>query len=216
MGTINSVQMIHKRTLLTFILLCFFLLVQKTIGQEESSLRIHGSAGLSAMSEKSFGSGFWSSLGFSIPIKNDLFLSFNFGAWKTQVNAHADLLQNGSLSVSPFFVLLQYHLVSNHSIYPYLFIGGGYIFSSFRMEDVDSIPETILSQKVDNSPGGQVGAGIQLNVSKRMSLNADISYFISKTSGTTTIQDPNFGTTTDDFSLNLSGLNLQFGIKYLL
>ncbi len=208
--------MIHKQSFSTFFLICFFLFTQNVIGQEESSLSFHGSAGLSSMSEKSFSSGFWSGFGFSIPIKNGLFLSFQFGTWKSQVSTKAHLFQSGILSVSPFFVFFQYHFRSNQSIHPYLFIGGGYIFSNFRMEDLSTIPEINLSQKVDNSPGGQVGAGIQLSLSKRISLNADVSYLYSKTSGTTTIRDLNFGTTTDDFSFYLSALILQLGIKFLI
>jgi len=205
-----------KRTLLTFFLLCFFLLIQNAVGQEETSMRIHGSIGLSSMSEKSFGSGFWSGFGFSVPMNKDVHFSFNFGAWKSQVSAKPDGLQDGSLTVSPFFVSFQYFLASNRSICPYLFIGGGYIFSSFRMEDLITIPEITLSQKVDNSPGGQAGAGIQLKVSKRISLSADVSYLYSKTSGTTTLQDLNFGTTTEDFSLIISALIFQIGIKFLI
>lgn len=207
----------QKRTFLTFFLLCFFLLIQNVTGQEETSMRIHGSIGLSSMSEKSYGSGFWSGFGFSFLIKKDVHLSFNFGACNSQVTAKPDGLQNGSLTVNPFFVSL--HYFPGHEdrlIYPYLFIGGGYIFTSFRMEDVVTIPEITLSQKVDNSPGGQVGAGIQLKVSKRISLSADVSYLYNKTSGTTTLQDLNFGTTTEDFSLLLSAIIFQIGIKFLI
>jgi len=209
--------MMQKRIFLTFFLLCFLLLVQNVMGQEETSMRIHGSIGLASMSEKSYGSGFWSGFGFSVLIKKDVHLSFNFGAWNSQVNANPDGLQNGTLTVSPFFVSLQYfpgH--GDRLINPYLFIGGGYIFTSFRMEDIVTIPEITLSQKVDNSPGGQVGAGIQLKVSKRISLSTDVSYLYNKTSGTTTIQDLNFGTTKEDFSLILSAIIFQIGIKFLI
>jgi len=207
----------QKRIFLTFFLLCFLLLVQNVIGQEETSMRIHGSTGLSSMSEKSYGSGLWSGFGFSILIKKDVFLSFNFGAWNSQVDATPDGLQNGTLMMSPFFISLHYLLGHEDPlINPYLFIGGGYIFTSFRMEDVFTIPEITLSQKIGSSLGGEVGAGIQLKVSKRIFLTADVSYLINKTSGTTTIQDLNFGITKEEFSLILSALIFRIGIKFLI
>lgn len=207
----------QKRTFPTFFLLCFFLLTQNVIGQEETSMRIHGSIGLSSMSGNSYGSGFWSGFGFSVLIKKDVHLSFNFGAWNSQVTATPDGLQSGTLTMSPFFISLHYFFgQKDRLIYPYLFIGGGYIFNSFRMEDVFTIPEITLSQKVDNSPGGQVGAGIQMKVSKRISLSADVSYLYNKANGTTTIQDLNFGTTAEDISLILSALIFQIGIKFFI
>ncbi|MFC2166983.1 outer membrane protein [Acidobacteriota bacterium] len=207
----------HKRTFYIFFLVCFFLLIQDSLGQAETSLRIHGSVGLSQMSEKSFGSGFWSGFGFSIPINRDVHMSFNFGAWKSQVNSNADGLQDGSLTVNPFFASLYYFLkLGNQSIAPYVFVGGGYIFSSFRMDDVVTIPEISFSQKIENSPGGQIGAGIKIEVSKRISLTSDVSYFYSKTSGTTILQDLNFGTSTDEFSLRLNAIIFQLGIKFLI
>ncbi|MCJ7582562.1 MAG: outer membrane beta-barrel protein, partial [Candidatus Aminicenantes bacterium] len=158
----------HKRTFLTFFLVCFLFLIQNALGQEESGMRIHGSLGISSMTEKNIGSSFWSGFGFSVPIKKNVFLSFNFGAWKSQVSSKPDGLQDGSLTMNPFFASLTYFLrLGDGSITPYLFIGGGYIFSSFRTEDVVTIPEITFSQKIDNSPGGQVGAGIKMELSKR-------------------------------------------------
>ena len=207
----------HKRTFLTFFLVCFFIFIQNTLGQEETSMRIHGSLGLSQVSEKSFSSGFWSEFGFSIPIKKDVYLAFNFGTWKSQVSSKPDGLQDGSLTVNPFLASLYYYLrLGNQSITPYIFIGGGYVFSSFKMKDVVTIPEIIFSQKIDNSAGGQVGAGINIEVSKRISLTSDVSYFYSKANGTTNFQDFNIGTNADDFSLILSAIIFQFGIKFLI
>ena len=205
-----------KRILPAFFLLGFFLLIQNAAGQEKTGMHIHGSIGLSSMTEKSFDSGFWSGFGFSVPVSKDTHLAFSFGAWRSQISTKPGGLQNGSLTVNPFFVSLYYFLASDRSIFPYLFIGGGYIFSSFRMGDIVTIPEITLSQKVSNSPGGEAGAGIQLKVSEQVFLSADVSFLYSKTSGTTTIQDLNFGTTTEDFSLVLSTLVFRLGIKFFI
>lgn len=207
----------QKRTFLIFFLVCFLLFAQNVLGQGDRNMRIHGSFGLSQVSEKNISSGFWSGFGFSVPIKKDLHLSFNFGAWKSQTRSKPDGLQDGSLTVNPFFASLYYFLgLGDRSITPYIFFGGGYIFSIFKMEDVVSIPEITFSQNIDNSFGGQVGAGIKIEVSRRISLTGDASYLYSKTSGTTIIQDLNFGTTTDDFSLILSSIILQLGIEFLI
>ena len=207
----------QKRTFLTFFVFCSLFLIQNTFGQNETNMSIHGSLGLSRVSEKNIGSGFWSGFGFSIPIDRDVHLSFNFGAWKSQVSSQADGLQDGSLKVNPFFISLYYFPeLGNPLISPYIFVGGGYIFSSFKIENILTIPEITFSQKIDNSPGGRVGAGIKIEISKLISLTSDVSYFYSRASGTTTIEDLNFGTILDEFSLNLSAIIFQLGIKFLI
>jgi outer membrane protein W len=207
--------MIQREKLALYLLFLFFL-VQNVQGQEETNLRIHGNLGLSSPSEQNLASGVWSGFGFSVPIKKKIHLSFNFGAWKSQASAKPGGLQDGSLSVSPFFVSLQYFLTSDWTINPFVFIGGGYIFASYRMEDLFTIPEITLSQKVENSPGGQLGAGIQLKMSKRIFLSVDASFFYSKASATTTIQDLNLGTKTENFSLILKAIIIQLGFKFLI
>jgi outer membrane protein W len=205
-----------QRVKLAMYLLFLFFLVQNVQGQSETNMRIHVNFGLSTPSEQNLAHGVLSSFGFSVPIEKRIHLSFNFGAWKSQASVKPGGLQDGSLSMSPFFVSLQYFLTSDRTINPFVFIGGGYIFTSFRMEEIFTIPEITLSQKVENSPGGQLGAGIQIKMSKRIFFSVDASYFYSKTSATTTIQDLNFETTTEDFSLILSALIFQLGIKFLI
>ncbi|MFC2161553.1 outer membrane beta-barrel protein [Acidobacteriota bacterium] len=206
-----------KRTFLTFFLVCLMLANQNVSGQEKTGMRIHCSLGLSSMSEKKNDSGLWSGFGFSLPIHKTVDLSFNFGAWKSQVNANPHGLFDGSLKVNPFFVSLYYFMgKGDRSVIPYVFIGGGYIFSNFRKDEGVTIPESTISQKIDNSPGGQVGAGIKFKVSNRMSLITDVSYLYSKTSASTIIQNLNFGTTREDFSLILSALIFQVGVKFLI
>jgi len=216
MGTINRDQMMDQRAKLALYLLFLFVLVQNVQGQEETNMRIHFNLGLSSPSEQNLARGVWSSFGFSVPIEKKIHLSFNFGAWKSQTSVKPGGLQDGSLSVSPFFVSLLYFLTSDRTINPFVFIGGGYIFTSFRMENIVTIPEITLSQKVENSPGGQLGAGIQMKMSKRIFISVDASYTYSKASATTIIQDLNFGTTTEDFSLILSALIFQVGIKFFI
>ncbi len=205
-----------QRAKLVLYLLFLFFLAQNVQGQEETNMRIHVNLGLSSPSEQNLFSGVWSSFGFSVPIEKKIYLAFNFGAWKSQTSAKPGGLQDGNLSVSPFFVSFQYFLTSGRTINPFVFIGGGYIFTSFKMENLVTIPEITLSQKVENSPGGQLGAGIQIKMSKRIFFSLDASYFYGKASATTTIQDLNFGTTIEDFSLILSAFIFQVGIKFFI
>lgn len=205
-----------QRAKLAFFLLFLFFVTQNVDAKEETNVRIHGNLGLSSPRDKNLDSGVWSGFGFSIPMKKNIYLSFDFGAWKSQTSAEPGGLLEGSLSVSPFFVFLQYFLTSDRTINPFVFVGGGYIFTSFRMEDIVTIPEITLFQKVDSSPGSQVGFGIQSKISKLIYFAADVSYLYSKTSVTATIQDLNFGLSTEDFPLILSTLIFKLGIKFIL
>ncbi len=205
-----------QRAKLALSLLFLFFLAQNVRGQEETNMRIHVNLGLFSPSDPNLARGIWSNFGFSVPIEKKIHLALNFGDWKSQASLKQGRLNDGSLSVSPFFIFLQYFLTSGRTIDPFVFIGGGYIFASFRMEKLETIPEITLSQKVENSIGAQLGAGIQIKMSKRTFFSLDASYFYGKTSATTTIQDLNFGTTTDDFPLILSAFIFQIGIKFFI
>ena len=206
----------ERRAKLALYLLFLFFFALNVQGQEETNMRVHLNLGLSSPSEQTLARGVWSSFGFSVPLEKKIHLAFNFGTWKSQASAKPGGLQDGSLSVSPFFVSLQYSLTSGRTINPFVFIGGGYFFSSFKMENLVTIPEITLSQKVENSPGGQVGAGIQIKMSKRILFSLDVSYFYGKASAITTIQDLNFGTTIEDFSLILNVFIFQVGLKFFI
>ncbi|MGD2294930.1 MAG: hypothetical protein PVF22_03755, partial [Candidatus Aminicenantes bacterium] len=109
---------------LTFILLILCLTSFPSFGQGESSIRFQGFMGLSSPAEKNLTTGFWSSFGFSFPLKERIRISFNFGYWKSQVTEKQGWLYDGDLSVNPFFISVQYHLVSDKAVNPYIFLGG--------------------------------------------------------------------------------------------
>ena len=184
--------------------------------QEGRGLRVQGYIGASSSVEKNFELGFWSSIGFSIPVQSAVFLSFEFGNWNSAVTGRSETLLDGTLYVNPFLISVQYHMMPDKVFSPYLFLGGGYVFSRFNLGDIITIPEITLNQKIDSGPGGKLGAGIEIDLGKRLSIVGEVSYFFSRVKGETTIQDMNFGVSVEEFTFGLSALIVHVGLKYTI
>ncbi len=157
-----------------------------------------------------------SRFGLNIPLKKRLSLSFDLGYWKILVKEVPAKFYDGHTRAFPFLASLQFSLLRRNRVNPYVFIGGGYIFSSFATKDIITIPEITVDQHVKNGPCLQGGLGIDLTILHSWRAFTEVAYFYRKTSGITTITDLNFGTSTREFPLNLQAWIFQIGIKYYI
>jgi len=172
------------------------------------------SPGAAFPKEKNIHSSFESEFGFSIPLGRTLFLSFDFGYWKSNVEEKEGSLMNGELSVTPFFFSLGYKLRENKKINPYIFLGANLVFTRFEIGKYITIPEVTINQKVMNGPGLHLGGGTDFSLTDQLTLFAEGIYFFRKAKAETTITDMNFGISNEEFSISLDSLILQIGIKY--
>jgi hypothetical protein len=187
-----------------------------TFAQVERSLRIQGFIGISRPSDKNFESSFWSSFGFLIPIHQNLSLSLDFGHWNSVVSGRSDALLDGTLYVNPFFVTAQYLFLPEGPFTPYVFLGGGYVFSSFKLGHLITIPEITITQKVESGMGAKAGLGGELDLTRNISIVGEVSYFYRMAQARTTIQDMNFGTSVEDFDVDLSSFIFYIGFRYTI
>ncbi len=157
-----------------------------------------------------------SGIGLTIPLKKRLSLTLDLGYWKSSVEEVPSKFYDGQLKAFPFLASLRFSLLRQNRVNPYAFLGGGYIFTSFIMKDIITIPEITIGQCVKNGPCLQCGLGIDVTISHTWGVFTEAVYFYRESTGITTITDLNFGTNTKEFPVNLRSWIFQIGIKYFV
>jgi len=157
-----------------------------------------------------------SGFGVTIPLKKRLSLCLDLGYWKSAVEEVPTKFYDGHLKAFPFLASLEFSLSRQNRINPYVFLGGGYIFSSFSMKDIITIPEITIDQSVKNGLCFRAGLGICIPISLSWGVFTEASYFYREATGITTITDLNFGTSTREFPVNFRAWIFQIGIKYFI
>jgi len=178
------------------------------------SFEVQGGAGIPA--EDYLNTHVVSGFGIAIPMEKRLSLSFDLGYWESPVKEVPTKFYDGHLKAFPLLASLQFFISHQNRINPYVFLGGGYIFSSFTMKDIITIPEITIDQSVKDGPCLQGGLGIDAPISRSFRVFTEAIYFYRKTKGITTITDLNFGTSTEEFPVTLSAWIFQIGIKYFI
>jgi outer membrane protein W len=196
-----------------FLILClsFLAFPDSSPGQKAN---FHANPGVAFPKEKNILTAFESGFGFSLSLTKRIFLSINFGYWKSNVEEKEHSLLNGELSTTPFFLSLQFKLRERSQINPYVFVGTNLVFTKFEIGDYITIPEVTLNQKVRNGLGLHFGTGADFSFTEYLALFVEGIYLVMKAEAETTITDLNFGVSTEEFSVSLDSLIFQVGIKY--
>lgn len=160
--------------------------------------------------------GLESNFGLALPLVKKMTIAFEFVYAKSPTKEEQDKLHNGTLTLTPFFVFVQYDLWGEKQLIPYLSLGVGYIFSRFKIGQYFSIPEIKINQKVKSGVGFELGLGVRLKLTQALSLLSEVNYFIRQASAETIISDMNLGVSSDIFSIDLNAILLEIGIKYFL
>jgi hypothetical protein len=157
-------------------------------------------------------------LGFGIafPLKQKLFLTLDLGYGIGAVEDNPDKFYDGRLKSFPFLASFQYFFARDKRVNPYVSLGAGYVFNSFDMKDIITIPEITIEQSIKNRPCFQVGIGIDAPLSRSSGVFTEVVYFYNKSTGTTKISDINFGTSIEEFPVKLQSWIFQIGIRYVV
>jgi outer membrane protein W len=209
----DSITMKLKRIAFIFFIFLFLAGNYNLVWGERFS--VHANGGYSFPREKNMSSGWESGFGFSYAISKKIFASFDFGFWKSGVDGEPGKLLDGKMSANPFLLSLQYYLYEKRNFLPYVFMGVGYVFYDFKLEDIITIPELTITQKIDNGLSLHAGLGAVIQISEKLSFFGEALYFYRKADATTTRSDLNLGTTTEKFSIDTSASIIRLGLKYL-
>jgi len=184
--------------------------------EKNSHLSIEVRTGAGIPVENYFDSRIVSGFGLTIPLKKRLSFSLDLGYWKSGVEEVPAKFYDGHLKAFPLLASLQFSLLNQNKVRPYAFFSAGYMFCTFEMENIITIPEITIEQKVKSGPCLGAGLGVDVAVSRSFGMLAEATYFYRKAQGITTITDLNFGTSTREFPVNLHAWTFQIGIKYFI
>lgn len=182
---------------------------------QSSGPEIRFFAGLSSHLEDHYGSAFASGFGVSFPLNRHFLLGLDYLLWKSAVEGrNGQGLLEGDISITPFLLSLNYRILPQAKLSPYMLIGVGFISNNFRMGNVFTIPEVSISQKLNNGFGFHGGGGLRYGITGRISLHMDALFIFRKARGTTTINDMNLGISRETFTELLNAVVFRIGIIY--
>jgi opacity protein-like surface antigen len=152
--------------------------------------------------------------GFSYPLGKRLSLSLEYLYWKSESKEFRTKLYNGTLTLSPVLLSLQFDFLRNTFFFPYAFVGGGYLFSRFRIGSYVSIPEVKIDQRVADGPAFYFGLGARIAFSETWSFLSEAAYLVRNATGETIISDMNKGISTEKIWVNIHVVFLKFGVRF--
>jgi opacity protein-like surface antigen len=195
------------------LLLCLLLTVNGFAQGRRGGILFAG-ASLYFPVEENIATGYGSSLGTSFSLRRNVSLLFRWDYGRHDVEREDGKLLNGKLFITPLSLSFQYSFIDNASFSAYALLGVGIIFSSFQIGERE-IPEDadVIEQDIKNGLGLHGGLGGIFRLTDRLGIYAEGVYLQRKTEVTTTSSTP-LGTSSVEFSQNLSTYNLTIGIRY--
>jgi len=164
--------------------------------------------------EENIATGYGSSLGASISLRRNVSLLFRWDYGRYSVEREEGKFLNGKVFITPLSLSVQYNLIANPSFYSYAFFGAGIIFSSFHIGELETPEDAdVVEQNIKNGIGLHLGLGGVFRLKDNLGIYAEGFYLRRKTKVTTTSRLL-LGTSSVEFSQNLSSYNLTVGIRY--
>ncbi len=198
--------------LFSMILVLFFFFVPANADFPTFSL--HAKIGRGSPVEGHIHSGFSGAFGLALHFDRQISVSIDIGSWRSPVDEKSDEMFEGKLTLIPILVSLKYFFSLENRVHPYVSVGGGYVFTRFRMDNIITIPEITISQEIRSGVGIHAGLGAVVKISKSFGLEAEGLYIFRNSKGVTTISDMNFGSSSEEFSVRLHTVLFQVGIIY--
>lgn len=173
-----------------------------------------GQVGGAFQEENNLRPGVETGFGFSYPLGKRFALSLEYLYWKSESKEFKTKLYNGTLTLSPILISLQVDFLRNTFFFPYAFVGGGYLFTRFRIGKYISIPEIKIDQHVDAGPAFYFGLGARIAFSDSWSFVSEAAYLMRNAPGQTIISDMNKGVSSEDIWVNIHVVFLKFGLRF--
>lgn len=195
-----------------FILVACLLLLSVQGFSQRGRLGFYFNAALYIPVQENFDTGYGSGIGALLSVTRNLSLSLEWKYGRYPINKVEGEFLNGTLYLTPILAALKYDFIRESKFSPYVFAGGGVIFSDFRMrKEADGSDVNVAEQDVKNGFGFYGGLGGALKISNQFSLFVEGLYLHRKTTAETKYY---LGIPSEEFSVNLSSYCVVIGIKY--
>jgi opacity protein-like surface antigen len=155
--------------------------------------------------------GYGSTIGFVLPVRNRLQLALEWKYAQHSVTKVEGGFLNGDLYVTPLLLSARYKFVDEANFVPYVFGGLGWFFSHFNALERQSIDEaTVVKQDPKDGLGLYGGLGAYFRVSKSLAFYGEALYLYR----TTKVETVYLLGPSETFSVDLSSLSVQVGLRY--
>jgi opacity protein-like surface antigen len=177
------------------------------------NLSLQVQAGFGFPEEGTFRGGVETGFGFALPLVERLSLSAEFLRWNVTSKQAYGKFYNGTVTVSPILVSLQYEFARNNYFVPYALIGLGYVYAQFKIGSYVSIPEVRIEQRIEKGVAPYLGLGARVAFGPSVSFFCEAAYLRRQGPATTITHDMNLGDSVDQITANLRHVFLKFGLK---
>jgi hypothetical protein len=202
------------RTTRAFVLILAFGLLAGSVFGQSRKPSLFAQGGGAFHEENNLRPGVETGFGFSYPLGKRFYLSLEYLYWKSESKEFRTKLYNGTLTLSPVLLSLHFDFLPNTFFFPYAFVGGGYLFSRFKIGSYVSIPEVKIAQRLDEGPAFYFGLGARIAISETWSFSSEVAYLIRSASGETIISDMNKGFSKEKIWVNINVVFLKFGLRF--
>ena len=192
------------------------LLVPAAASSQLNTAVIHAQAGYAFQEASRLRGGLETGFGLAYPFAQRFWVSVEFSRWKATSRGAPHILQNGTITLAPLIVCLQYEFLDNKFFVPYVFAGGAFVFASFEIGPYASIPEVKIKQTIRNGPAYDLGLGARIALSRTVSFFSEAGYLVRKGWGDSIVEDMNLGISEEAIVVNLKTVFLKFGLKFFL
>ncbi len=179
----------------------------------KSNLVIIAHGGYAFQEENNLRGKFESGFGFAYPLGRGFALAVEFCTWTALSKESHGKLFNGTVTISPIILALQFEFFRNRYFFPYAIIGGAFVFSRFRIESYLSVPEVQIDQAIDDGLSPYLGLGARIALSNTLSFLSEAAYLPRTAPAQTIYRDMNRGVSSVAIVANLRTVLLKFGLK---
>jgi len=183
---------------------------------QRKNMVMQGHAGFAFQEEGNLRPGLEMGIGFAFSCIPRFWLSVEFSRWKSESRTAPGLLFDGTVTVSPILLCLQYDFLNNRFFVPYALVGGAFVFTKFEIDPMITIPEVKINQSIENGPSFYFGLGARIPIARTASFFSEVSYLIRTAPGKTLTDDMNLGRSEDPIVVNLRTVFLKFGLKLFI
>jgi len=156
--------------------------------------------------------GFGSGLGAIFYATPNISVSLEWKYGRFNVDKVEGGLLKGTLYITPLLVSIHYNLKTSTSFSPYIFLGSGFFFNNFTLDESQSQENPdIRKQEINNGIGLYGGIGSEYKINDRLSLFLEALYMTRKAEAETIYINNSPSTA---FNVNLNSFSLLIGVNY--
>jgi opacity protein-like surface antigen len=163
-------------------------------------------------SEENIKTGFGTGLGAVFFASERLAVSLEWKYGQFNVDKKEGEFLKGTLYLTPLLASFRYTVQTGTAFSPYVFVGGGFFFSNYRLDNLEILEDTnIRKQELKSGMGFLGGIGSLYKINEKITVFIEGLYFGRTTEGETIYID---NSPSSIFKTNLGSFSILIGLNY--